>query len=436
MSLKTPMNRYSKSSHWLKLAKSLIPSASQTYSKSYRYYCEGAAPVFLDHGKGSHVWDIDGNEYIDYVMALGPITLGYNNEAVNGAIIRQLKKGILFSQPVTLEVTLAEEIKKIIPCAEMVRFVKNGSDATSAAVRLARAFTGKEMILSCGYHGMHDWYIGSTENSRGVPKGAQSLIKRFPYNRLSALEEQLQRYKNKVAAIIMEPVREEIPDPGYLKGVRRLADQHRVILIFDEVVTGFRMGISGAQGYYGVIPDLAAFGKGVANGMPLSFVTGQSRLMKLVDEGVFLSLTFGGEALSLAAALATIGELKQKNIFPHSWSLGEKLKSGTEKLISEFDVKELVSVKGLDVMPGIFFKSFKNHSANDLKTLFQQEVLKKGVLFLGVNYFCAAHTRRDIEQTLRAYRAGFEALRQLVDGRPMAELLEGLPMRPVFERNH
>lgn len=426
---------YSISAAWLARAKQIIPSASQTYSKSYRYYCEGQAPAFIDRAEGAYVWDLDGNRYTDFIMALGPITLGYNDPLVNEAVRKQLDKGIIFSMPTTLEVELAERLCEIIPCAEMVRFVKNGSDATSAAVRLARAHTGKDLILACGYHGMQDWYIGSSENNLGVPESVQALIKSFPYNDADALEDMLKQYADHAAAVIMEPVRVEEPKPGYLQAVRELATRYGVLLIFDEVVTGFRLALGGAQALYGVTPDLAAFGKGIANGMPLSVVVGRADLMQLIDEGAFISVTFGGEALSLAAALVTLDQLEKRDAFRHTWSLGEAMTAGMKELVKKHGMDDMAVVTGTRIMPALFFKPWNDTPANDILALFQQEVISRGVLFLGVNYFCASHTMADIQHALDAFDAGFSRLEEVRQGRPLAELLKGETYRPVFKRN-
>ncbi len=368
-------------------------------------------------------------------MALGPITLGYNDRKVNGAIARQLKKGIIFSQPATLEVELAERLTRIVPCAQMVRFVKNGSDATTAAVRLARAYTGKDIILACGYHGMHDWYIGSTDNYLGVPVAVREMTKTFPYNDLQALEDCLKKYKDVTAAIVLEAVRVEEPGPGYLQGVRALADKYSVVLIFDEVVTGFRLALAGAQEFYGVTPDLAAFGKGMGNGMPISALVGRAEIMRLIDQGAFVSLTFGGEALSLAASMATIDQLQKRRVFAHTHKLGKILKAGAQKLIDKYALREIAYVNGVDAMPGLFFRPFKSCSAHDLMALFQQEVISRGVLFLGVNYLCAEHCLKDIEKALKAYETGFKTLKKLQAGTPLKNLLKGESFRPVFARN-
>jgi len=428
-------NNFACSTELLARAKKVIPSASQTYSKSYRYYCEGAAPAFIERGEGCRLWDVDGNSYIDYLLALGPVTLGYCDPVVDAAVERQLRKGMVFSQSSPLEVELAERLVDIVPSAEMVRFVKNGSDATSSAVRLARAYTGRDLILSCGYHGMQDWYIGTSENNLGVPMAVQSLIKTFPYNDAAALEALLQQYSGQVAAIIMEPVRTEEPAPGYLEQVRVLADSHGVILIFDEVVTGFRIALGGAQSHYGVTPDLTALGKGLANGMPLSAVVGRADIMQLADEGAFVSLTFGGETLSLAAALATLDQLQKRDVFTHTWALGNRFYDGMVALVTGMGLSDIAYVAGTKIMPGLFFKPCGDASANDVLSLFQQEVISRGVLFLGVSYLCASHSEADIDFTLSVFAEGLAKVALLKQGVPLQSLLRGQSYRPVFKRN-
>jgi glutamate-1-semialdehyde 2,1-aminomutase len=429
------MRNYTRSSEWLRRAKATIPSASQTYSKSYRYYCEGAAPAFIERGEGCRLWDVDGNSYIDYLLALGPITLGYADPAVDDAIKRQLRKGIVFSQPSPLEVELAEVIVDTVPSAEMVRFVKNGSDATAAAVRLARAYTGRDLVLSCGYHGMQDWYIGISENNLGVPQAVQDLIETFPFNDSEALQAALERHAGKVAAVIMEPVRTAEPLPGYLARVRELANKHGALLIFDEVVTGFRVALGGAQSHYAVTPDLTALGKGMANGMPLSAVVGRTEIMQLADQGAFISLTFGGETLSLAAALATIEELKRRDVFRHTWALGERLRRGMQDVVERTRADDIAKVAGTQIMPALFFGACGAATANDVLSLFQQELAARGVLFLGVNYLCASHTAADIDYTIGAFEEALHEVSKLKNGTPLKHLLRGESYRPVFKRN-
>ncbi|MCL6648799.1 MAG: aminotransferase class III-fold pyridoxal phosphate-dependent enzyme, partial [Chloroflexi bacterium] len=246
-----------------------IPTLAQTFSKAPTQFVQGVAPVYLERGAGSHVWDVDGNEYIDYPMALGPVILGHNEPAVTAAAIAQLERGIAFSLPHPLELELAELLVEVIPCAEMVRFGKNGSDATSGAIRAARALTGRDLIACCGYHGWQDWFIGTTSRSRGVPAAVRALTRVFRYNDLASLEQVFAEHPGQVAAVILEPVGVVPPQPGFLEGVRELAHRHGALLIFDEVVTGFRLALGGAQQLFGVTPDLACFGKALGNGFPV-----------------------------------------------------------------------------------------------------------------------------------------------------------------------
>lgn len=351
---------FSRSTELLKKAKELIPTASQTYSKSYMYFCEGAAPAFMERGNGARVWDVDGNEYVDFVLGLGAITVGYNNPTVNAAIKRQLAKGISFSQPSPVEVELALKLTQIIPCAQMVKLVKNGSDATSAAVKLARAHTGRDMVLCSGYHGTGDWYIGTTTNSRGVPEGVKKFTATFKYNDIEGLKAVFAKYPGQVAAVILEPMQGDGPAPGYLEALRQLTHENGALLIFDEVVSGFRMGIGGAQGHFKVTPDLSAFGKGMGNGMSISALVGRRDVMKLIDEGVFISSTFGGEALAIAASLAAIGLLEKPESFRHIWALGERWTAGARRLVAEKGLAGAAKVTGAPPHCGMEFSDSGN----------------------------------------------------------------------------
>jgi len=425
---------FNKSTAMLKKAKNVIPCASQTYSKSYKYFCEGAAPAFMDKGRGAYVWDVDGNRYIDFVLGLGAITIGYNNPEVNKAVIKQLKKGISFSQPTFLEVELADKLIDLIPCAEMVRFVKNGSDATSAAIRLARAFTGKDMILCSGYHGWHDWYVGSTENDLGVPICVKDMTKHFIYNDICFLEGLLKKYKGKIACVIMEPVSGDGPEKGYLLQVKSLVHKYGALLIFDEVVSGFRMGISGAQGYYNVIPDLASFGKGMANGLALSAVVGRKDIMRLIENGAFISTTFGGESLSLAGALAAINILEKKGVYEHIWDMGNLWKQKMQALIDKKDMNNIVRVGGLAPHCGLIFNKTGKLSNYDLASVFQQYVISKGILTIGINNFCLSHTKEDIEAFIYFSDKAFDEALKAVAKDSVKDILKGGKIMPVFKR--
>ncbi|MBT5860685.1 MAG: aminotransferase class III-fold pyridoxal phosphate-dependent enzyme, partial [Alphaproteobacteria bacterium] len=278
---------YPKSAELLDKAMGLVPAQTQTFSKGWTQYPKGVSPVFATRADGGYVWDADGNKFIDWPMALGPLLLGHNNATVNDAVAKQLDNGIAFSLPTVGELALAERLVDWFPYADRVRFGKNGSDATSGAVRAARAFTGRSTILCCGYHGWQDWFIGTTTRNGGVPSAMAELTKPFPYNDIEALGELLAAHQGDVAAVIMEPMGLVEPGPGYLEAVRQLATQHGAVLIFDECWTGFRIHAQGAFGKFGVAPDMACFGKALGNGVPISVVIGTAEVMETFEEIFF-----------------------------------------------------------------------------------------------------------------------------------------------------
>lgn len=278
---------FKKSENFLKRAEKIIPIGSQTFSKSKIALPFSASPFFAQSGKGSKLYDIDGNEFLDFINGLASITLGYCDPTINQAVQKQLRKGVTFSLSTEKETELAELLVELIPCAEMVRFAKNGSDATSAAIRVARAYTRKDHVAVCGYAGWHDWYIGSTSRDLGVPSQVKKLTHKFQYNNINSLKNLLDSRKGEFAAVIMEPMNVQWPEPGFLKSVADLTRSHKALLIFDETITGFRFNLSGAQKTFNITPDLATFGKGMANGFPLSALVGK-KYMKIVEKIFFL----------------------------------------------------------------------------------------------------------------------------------------------------
>ena len=427
--------KYKKSIELLEKAKKVTPLGAQTFSKSYRYFCEGNAPVFIDRGDGCYVWDIDENKYIDFICALGAVTVGYNNKKVNEAVLRQLQKGISFSQSTRLEVDLAEKLSQIISCAEMVRFVKNGSDATSAAVRLARAYTGKDIILACGYHGMQDWYIGSTVNNKGVPQQVCDLTKTFQYNNINSLKELFSSYPGQIAAVILEPIQGNGPINVFLQELKDLTHKNGAILIFDEVVSGFRYALGGASELYNIVPDMAAFGKGMGNGLPLSVVTGRTDIMNLIEEGVFVSTTFGGEALSLAGALETIKILEQPGVYKKIWSLGNKMLEGLKKLIGYYMLEDVISVSGLAPHGGVIFEGAGSLDYLDINSVYQQKLIEKGILSLGINNINLSHTEKEIDIFLDAAEEAIRDVKTAVELNTVEGILKGGKVDPIFKRN-
>ncbi|ALT77339.1 aminotransferase class III [Paucibacter sp. KCTC 42545] len=427
------MRTFTASEAMLERAERVIPLGSQTFSKSRTQYPKGVSPFFIERGQGARVWDVDGNEYLDLVMSLASVTLGYQDAEVNSAVSRQLQdSGVIFSLPHRLECEVAELIVDMVPCAEKVRFGKNGSDATSGAVRLARAFTGRDHIAVCGYHGWQDWYIGSTARHRGVPEATRALTHAFAYNELNSLEALFQQFPEQLAAVILEPMNVAAPQPGFLEGVKALAHKHGALLVFDETITGFRFANGGAQELFGVTPDLATFGKGLANGFPVSAIAGRADVMQLMEE-IFFSFTFGGEALSLAAAKATLSKLKREPVLAGIAAKGEQLQTGLRRLLDEQNLNDLFSVSGHPSWTFLNVREARGANIFDIKTLLAQEQHQRGVLGLGTHNLSHAHSSGDIEQVLAMYRELLPMVGEAASDGRVPELLRCAPLVPLFK---
>ncbi len=422
---------FQKSEALLKRTLKTIPLGSQTFSKSHTQYARGVSPFFISRGEGARVWDVDGNEYIDFVSALAAITLGYNDPAVTAAVQAQLAEGTLFSLPHPIEMEVAEAIVEMVPCAEMVRFGKNGSDATAGAVRLARAHTSRDHVIACGYHGWQDWYIGATTRNKGVPDAVRALTHTVAYDDLDAMRDTFRRYPGGVAAVILEPMNVAEPSPGYLEALKEMVHENGALLIFDEMVTGFRLANGGAQAYFGVTPDLATLGKGMANGYPLSTVAGPERLMREMEE-IFFSFTMGGETLSLAAALATLTKLRKEPVTATLAERGGRILSGVQELIEGYGMGEVLSVSGHPTWPFLNLHGHGDCDYWDIQTLYQQEMFARGVLCLGAHNLTYAHSAEDIETLLAVYDEVFAVLRAAVYDGEMKERLHCEPLQPLF----
>jgi glutamate-1-semialdehyde 2,1-aminomutase len=359
------------------------------------------------------------------------VTLGYQDPDVTRAVAEQLQSGVIFSLPHTIEAEVAELICDMVPCAEMVRFGKNGSDATAGAIRIARAFTGRDRVAVCGYHGWQDWYIGSTLRHRGVPQATRELTHTFAFNDAGSLARLLDAHPQQFAAVILEPMNVAEPAPGFLQGVKDLAHKHGAVLVFDETITGFRFANGGAQQLFGVTPDLATFGKGLANGYPVSALAGRRDLMKLMEE-IFFSFTFGGEALSLAAARATLRKLQTTDVLRTIARRGTRLLLGVNGLIERHGLGALLSISGHPAWTFLHFKDAPGVSMWATKTLFMQEVMARGVLAYGTHNLSFAHSDADIDRLLAVYDEVFPVLRAgALEGR-MSELLRCKPLEPLF----
>jgi len=429
ISLNNDFPEIEKSNKLYNRALGLIPSVTQTLAKGPGQWINGVAPKYLVKGKGSHVWDVDGNEYIDYMMGVGPLSLGYAYPKVDEAIKKQLEDGITFSMMHPLEVEVAELIRKVVPNAEAVRYSKTGADATSAAVRLARAYTGKNKILCCGYHGWHDWYIAVTARNHGIPEAVQAISFTFNYNDIDSVKNSID---DDVAAIILEPVVFTEPKDNFLHKLSELCQQKGIVLIFDEMWTGFRMALGGAQEYFGIIPDLATYSKAVANGMPISILTGKRKIMDLADEDIFFYTTFGGEALSLAAVKATIEELRDKNVPKFLDDQGKKLKDGYNSIANKL---------GLDFTKAIGYNwrsmaTFEEKTGDPLiqKSLMQQEMIKRGVLWQGFFNMSFSHSNADVDYTLKALEESLSVLKKAIQENKLKESLRGIPVQPIFRK--
>ena len=363
--LKFVFRKYPNSVASLARAERTIPLGGQTFSKSPIGLPGG--PLFLTRGDRGRVRDVDGNEYVDLICGLLPVVLGYRDPDVDDAIREQLNRGISFSLATTLEADLAERLVEIIPCAEGVRFGKNGSDVTSAAVRLSRAFTGNDHIAVCGYHGWQDWYIGSTPRNKGVPSAVSELTHPFPYNDLDALDALLRQHE--FALVILEPANRVAPKPGYLEGVKEIAHRQGALLAFDETITGFRFALGGAQELFGVTPDIATFGKAIANGMPLSAITGRGDVMFEMKE-VFFSSTFGGETLSLAAGIATIDKMRREPVIEKLWKTGYTLAAAATDKIRQHGLSEEISLSGFHPWMLLQFNDHPLARKEAIRTLF------------------------------------------------------------------
>ena len=421
---------YKKSDQLLERALRCIPLGSQTFSKSLTQYPRGVSPFFIERGRGSKVWDVDGNEYIDFVNSLAAVTIGYCDKDVDKAVQEQMKNGVTFSLPHTLEMEVAEKLIEIIPCAEKVRFAKNGTDATSASIRIARAYTGKEHIAVCGYHGWQDWYIGSTTRDLGVPKAVKELTHKFEYNNLESLEKIFQ--EQELACVIMEPMNIEYPKDNFLKKVKELAYKNNALLIFDETVTGFRYSLGGAQELFDVTPDLATFGKGMANGYPLSAVVGSNKIMQKVED-IFFSGTFGGETLSLASANAVIDKYKDKKIIEYFYEVGSYLIKKLNQLIANESLEGYFGVLGHPSWSFLHIKEQGKYNSFEIKTFFLQEMFRRGILTLGSHNISFSHTKKNVDQLLDVYAEVLPMVKENIKNQTLLENIQSDVLQPLFK---
>jgi len=425
-------SRYEQSEMFLERALGVIPLGAQTFSKSITSVPLKAAPFFVSRADGCRMWDIDGNEYVDFVNGLASVMLGYRDADVDRAVIDQMQSGVTFSLSHPLETIVAELLIEFVPSAEKVRFAKNGTDATSAAIRIARAYTGRDNIAVCGYHGWQDWYIGTTTRNGGVPQSVSNLSHKFKFNDIVSLSTLFKKINGGLAAVIMEPMNTLYPNDGFLAAVRKLCDDHGTILIFDETITGFRYAAGGAQELFGVVPDLTTLGKGLANGYPLSALVGRADVMNVVED-IFFSGTFGGETLSLAAAKAVLTKIRNKPVIQTIHDCGAALIEGVKHKIEHFGISKFLKITGHPSWSFLEFSSTDKAEKMELKTFFIQEVIKRGYYTLGTHNLSYAHTMNEIEGLLAVYEEVFENLATAEKAGKVSAYLNCDVLVPLFQ---
>ena len=415
-------------------AKEIIPAGTQTFSKGVTQFVEGFAPKYLKRGKGSYVWDVDDNKYLDFIMACHPLILGYADPDINQAIVEQLAFGSTFSLMNELEVDVTELLIDAVPCAESARFGKNGADATTVGVRIARAVTERDHIAYCGYHGWHDWYIANTDLNSGIPKFNQDLAHSFVYNDLDSLENIFSQYKGQVAIVIMEPLTILEPINNFLEEVKRMTHDNGALLMFDEIITGFRFSLGGAQELVGVTPDLTSLAKGISNGIPLSAIVGKKEYLSTLEK-TFFSFTYGGDCIGLAAAKACIPKLNREKVPDHLWKVGSVLKDGFNSLAEKFGLSDFVQCIGYPCRSIISFDGKGIYEPLEMKSYFQQELIRRGILWTAYHALCYSHSMEDIEFALNCYEDVFRLFKDVVDKKKnLRSLIEGIPVKPVFRK--
>ena len=431
---------FSKSREFRPKAHKLIPGGAHTYAKGDDQFPE-RAPGFIVRGKGCHSWDLDGNEFIEYGMGLRAVALGHAFEPVVEAAYRQMKLGINFSRPSTLEVDLAESFLQLIDGADMVKFAKNGSDVTTAAVKLARAYTGRDLIAICGdqpFFSTDDWFVGSMKMNAGIPQAILDMTLKFRYNDIESLRDLVNKHPGQIACVLMEAETTIPPDPGYLEVAKELCEKNGIVLVFDEMITGFRWHLGGAQKFHGVVPHLSTFGKAMGNGFAIAALTGKHELMRLggIDHDqprVFLlSTTHGAENHALAAALATINIYREHDVIGTLWRQGERLRELVNRSIVENRLAGFFELLGRPC--NLVFATYdENHKASQaFRTLFMEELIERGVIApsLVVSH---SHTDADIDQTAEAIFEAHRVYRQALD-EGVGKYLHGRPVKPVNRR--
>ena len=420
----------------------LVPGGAHTYARGEDQFPEGLAPV-LTHGAGARVWDVDGNEFVEYGMGLRSVTLGHGYAPVVDAVREALAGGNNFTRPTVLELEAAEDLVSLVPGAEMVKFAKNGSDATTAALRLARAATGRDMVAVADqpFFSTDDWFIGSTAMTAGVAEPARPLTVRFAYNDLDSLRARFAAHPGRIAAVFLEPATATAePAPGFLEGLRDLCTAEGAVLVFDEMITGFRWNTGGAQSLYGVVPDLSTWGKAMGNGFPIAALAGRRDLMELgglrTDRArVFLlSTTHGAETVGLTAFRAVVAAYRATDPVATMIRRGTRLSEGANAAIADAGLTEFLDVRGHPACAVFTTRDADGRPSQEMRTLLLSELLRGGVL--GQSFvISAAHTDDDVDRTVDALAAALPTYAKAIEQGSTADLVEGRPVAPAL-RSH
>ncbi|MDE2166809.1 MAG: glutamate-1-semialdehyde 2,1-aminomutase [Alphaproteobacteria bacterium] len=421
-----------------RLTHALIPGGAHTYSKGDDQF-PANAPRYLERGKGCRVWDESGREFIDWTAGLRSMSLGYGIEAVNQAAMAQIGKGSNFGRPSYIETEFAQDLVSLVPCAEMAKFAKNGSTVTTAAVKLARAYTGRDYVALCKDHpffSYDDWFIGTTPCNAGIPKAFSDLSLTFRYNDSASLERLFAEHPSQIACVILEAATTDHPRDGFLQTVKELCRTNGAVFILDEMITGFRWHLNGAQRYYHVEPDLATFGKGLANGFSVAALVGKREIMDLgglrhdLPRVFLISTTHGAENHALAAARATLKVFRDEPVIEHMWKTGQALIDGLSAAARDTGTAPFFEAGGIACSPYYVTKDRSGVVSLAMRTLFLQEMIKAGVL---INYLAPnfSHHPADVEKTVEAARRCLKVYaRALEDG--WERYLDGPPIKPVF----
>lgn len=405
------------------------PSGAQTLSKNPTQYVLGVSPLTIERAEGVYMWDENGNKYLDTLLALGPMIFGYANKRIDKAAKDQIDKGSIFSLPSPLEYKLAKLLREVVPCAEMSKFVMDGNDATTGAVRLARHITKRDHVAKCGYHGYQDWSICTKDGrNNGIPEIIKTLTHEFKYNNVESLEKLFKDYPNQIAAVILEPASSDAPKDDFLQKIKDVAHKNGALFIFDEMVTGFRWAFGGAQEYFGVVPDLACFGKAICSGYPLSAICGKAEYMNRMDE-VFVSTTFSGWTPALAAAIETIKMMQEfGDVHKHIHELGNYLISGGNELSKEY--KMPVEFVGFGPHPVMTIKIADDYENRLFKSYVYQHMNKAGIIFSTSMMIGYAHTKEHIDFILSELKKVYAELTEIKDYKEILNKLEGDVVAP------